>query len=98
MTRTDRLQSHSIPADLASRFRYPVVRDPGFLGDRMQFDQLIGARSYRCSATQWRHGHSARAEQPERMRRIGVVLPATSDDPVLTGGLERPPRPEPGEG
>ena len=53
----------------------------------MQFDRLIGTRSYRCAATQWRHGHSARAEQPERMRRIGVILPAASDESGRYDGL-----------
>src|ERR1700732_4549751 len=46
-------------------------------GDRMrrrEFITLLGS----ATAT-W--PHAARAQQPERMRRIGVLLPATTDDP-----------------
>jgi putative ABC transport system substrate-binding protein len=41
---------------------------------RREFITLLGS----ATAT-W--PHAARAQQPERMRRIGVLLPATTDDP-----------------
>src|SRR5262249_48153458 len=41
---------------------------------RREFIALTGAAAAAWSTT-------ARAQQPDRMRRIGVLLPATSDDP-----------------
>jgi hypothetical protein len=43
---------------------------------RREFIALLGG-----AATAW--PLTARAQQPERMRRIGVLLPATADDPVF---------------
>ena len=42
--------------------------------NRREFITLLGG-----ATASW--SFSARAQQPERMRRIGVLLPATSDDP-----------------
>jgi hypothetical protein len=46
----------------------------------MQFDQLKPREFITLLGGQWLHGRPRHARSSERMRHIGVLLPATSDD------------------
>src|SRR5438876_12449450 len=64
-------------ADIVLLYAHPTAeRKPMFGMKRRKFITLIGG-----AAVTW--PLSARAQQPERMRRIGVLLPTAADDPVF---------------
>ena len=77
----------SCPLTDPGHFGYPCIAVQP-LGDRMQFDQLKRREFITflgCAAAAW--PPAARGQQPERMRRLGVLMGWAADDPRTQADL-----------
>src|SRR5262249_36629963 len=76
-----------LPADGSPPIRYPAVRPRSSWGIACN-SIITGARSSRCSAARLSRGRSWRAQQAERVRRIGMLAGQVQADPDMHARLD----------